>query len=83
MSVPREAIGIGPFRRTKTTASVRGSRPRPAGVLLRRALYDFKLVDRTVDGREYRRIDQTPPRELAALPELLNGGARSDPSPGL
>jgi hypothetical protein len=35
--------------------------------LLRRALFDARLVDRTVDGREYRRIEQTPPPELRPL----------------
>ena len=35
--------------------------------LLRRALYDGKLVQRTRDGREYRRIEQKPPAELGLL----------------
>jgi hypothetical protein len=35
--------------------------------LLRRALYDTGKVDRTRDGREYRRIEQPPPPELRAL----------------
>lgn len=35
--------------------------------LLRRGLVDARLVSRTVDGREYRRIEQRPPPELAAL----------------
>ena len=35
--------------------------------LLRRALYDGKLVQRTRDGREYRRIEQQPPVELGPL----------------
>lgn len=35
--------------------------------VLRRALVDARLVDRTVDGREYQRIEQPPPPELSAL----------------
>lgn len=35
--------------------------------LLRRAMFEAKLVDRTVDGRAYRRIEQTPPAELKPL----------------
>jgi len=34
---------------------------------LRRALYDGKLVTRSVDGRDYRRIEQKPPAELGML----------------
>lgn len=35
--------------------------------LLRRAMFEAKLVDRTIDGRDYRRIEQTPPPELKPL----------------
>jgi hypothetical protein len=35
--------------------------------LLRRALVDYGLVSRTVDGRQYLRIEQPPPPELGAL----------------
>lgn len=35
--------------------------------LLRRAMYEAKLVRRTIDGSEYRRIEQKPPAELRAL----------------
>jgi hypothetical protein len=35
--------------------------------LLRRSLYEYRLVQRTVDGRDYRRIEQKPPAELGAL----------------
>jgi hypothetical protein len=35
--------------------------------LLRRAMFEAKLVDRTVDGRNYRRIEQAPPPELKPL----------------
>lgn len=35
--------------------------------LLRRSLYEYDLVQRTIDGREYRRIEQKPPAELGAL----------------
>lgn len=41
--------------------------------LLRRGLYDTGKVDRTTDGRVYRRIEQKPPAELRALNELLKG----------
>ncbi|THB70675.1 MAG: DUF2087 domain-containing protein [Desulfovibrio sp.] len=39
--------------------------------LLRRELVDRKLVTRTPDGREYRRIEQQPPGEAMALIEHL------------
>jgi hypothetical protein len=35
--------------------------------VLRRALFEAGLVDRTQDGRQYRRIEQKPPVELSAL----------------
>lgn len=35
--------------------------------LLRRGMADARLVSRTVDGREYRRIEQRPPADLGAL----------------
>lgn len=35
--------------------------------LLRRALYDAGLVDRTPDGRAYRRIERRPPPDARAL----------------
>ena len=44
--------------------------------LLRRALYDFKLVDRTVDGREYRRLEAEAPKELTAVNARLLGERR-------
>ena len=39
--------------------------------LLRRALVDYGLMTRTVDGRQYRRIEQQPPAELKPLLERL------------
>jgi hypothetical protein len=35
--------------------------------VLRRAMFESRLVDRTQDGRQYRRIEQKPPVELSAL----------------
>ncbi|CDN53693.1 Hypothetical protein RG1141_CH13430 [Neorhizobium galegae bv. officinalis bv. officinalis str. HAMBI 1141] len=35
--------------------------------MLRRDLFDFGLVQRTRDGREYRRIEKKPPAELKLL----------------
>ena len=35
--------------------------------LLRRSLIDHRLVTRTKDGKTYRRIEQAPPPEAAAL----------------
>lgn len=35
--------------------------------LLRRAMFEAGLVDRTPDGRRYRRIEQKPPVELGVL----------------
>lgn len=40
--------------------------------LLRRALYDGKHLSRTVDGRDYRRIEQKPPAELRPLLALIS-----------
>jgi hypothetical protein len=39
--------------------------------LLRRALVGWRLVQRTQDGSEYRRIEQKPPLELQALRQRL------------
>lgn len=35
--------------------------------LIRRAMIDGRMLTRTIDGREYRRIEQEPPAELAPL----------------
>ena len=35
--------------------------------LIRRAMVDAKMLERTVDGREYRRIERAPPAELEPL----------------
>jgi hypothetical protein len=35
--------------------------------VLRRAMFEAGLIDRTPDGRQYRRIEQKPPVELSAL----------------
>ncbi len=43
--------------------------------LLRRAMIDGKMLSRTVDGRDYRRIEQVPPPELSPL--LAHLAARS------
>lgn len=39
--------------------------------LLRRELYDARLVQRTPDGRTYRRVEKVPPAEAAALFGLI------------
>ncbi len=41
--------------------------------LLRRWLVDNGMVERTPDGREYRRIEKRPPSEALALLERLRG----------
>ncbi|WNG35535.1 DUF2087 domain-containing protein [Archangium violaceum] len=43
--------------------------------LLRRAMFEAGLVDRTQDGRKYRRIEQKPPVELSALLTRVTAGA--------
>jgi hypothetical protein len=43
--------------------------------LLRRAMFEAKLVDRTTDGRAYRRIEQAPPPELKPLLQFLRDRA--------
>ncbi|MDQ0512231.1 DUF2087 domain-containing protein [Ancylobacter amanitiformis] len=45
--------------------------------LLRRELIELGLFRRTVDGREYSRIEQAPPPELRVLLALLRGRAQS------
>lgn len=35
--------------------------------LIRRAMVDARMLERTVDGREYRRIERAPPPELKPL----------------
>ena len=35
--------------------------------LIRRAMIDGRMLERNVDGSEYRRIEQAPPTELPAL----------------
>jgi hypothetical protein len=39
--------------------------------LLRRALVDYGLVNRTIDGRKYVRVSQKPPAELGLLLKLV------------
>jgi hypothetical protein len=45
--------------------------------LLRRALYDFRLVQRSMGGRDYKRIEQKPPVELKMLLDRI-AGARQE-----
>lgn len=35
--------------------------------LIRRSMFEMKLIDRTRQGRDYRRIEQDPPAELSVL----------------
>lgn len=39
--------------------------------LIRRAMIDGKLITRTPDGREYRRVEQKPPADALALIRLV------------
>lgn len=39
--------------------------------LIRRAMVDARMLERTVDGREYRRVERTPPPELGPLLQRL------------
>ena len=48
--------------------------------LLRRALIGWRLVQRTQDGSEYRRIEQKPPAELRPLIARLPAMDRSPPA---
>ena len=43
--------------------------------LIRRAMIDGKLITRTLDGREYRRIEQQPTGEALALIRLVSARA--------
>jgi hypothetical protein len=45
--------------------------------LLRRSLFEYKLAQRTIDGRDYRRIEQKPPAELTALLARLAAMAKA------
>ena len=40
--------------------------------LLRRELYDMQLLHRTIDGREYHRIETRPPDEALTLMQYVN-----------
>jgi hypothetical protein len=40
--------------------------------ILRRTLWELKLVTRTADGRDYRRIEQPPPPEARELIRILH-----------
>lgn len=40
--------------------------------ILRRGMIDARLISRTQDGREYRRIEQKPPAELSPLLARIN-----------
>ena len=39
--------------------------------LLRREMKDYKMITRTLDGREYRRVERKPPHQALALIKLL------------
>jgi len=39
--------------------------------LIRRAMIDGKMISRTIDGREYRRIEKRPPADALALIRLI------------
>jgi len=45
--------------------------------LIRRAMVDAKMLERTVDGREYRRIERAPPPELKPLLAHLAASVRA------
>lgn len=45
--------------------------------LLRRALYDFRLVQRGMGGRDYKRIEQKPPVELRLLLDRIGQKAEA------
>jgi hypothetical protein len=45
--------------------------------LLRRELFDFGLVHRTRDGRQYRRIERKPPAELGPLLRRIEAEAET------
>jgi len=51
--------------------------------LLRRALYDWRLVSRTSDGREYRRTEQRPPPDAVALVRHLDRRSHSRGATGV
>ncbi len=46
--------------------------------LIRRAMVDAKMLERTVDGREYRRVERAPPPELTPLLAQLAARASAD-----
>ncbi len=47
--------------------------------LIRRAMVDARMLERTVDGREYRRIERAPPAELGPLLAQLAARAAAEP----
>lgn len=48
--------------------------------LIRRGMVDGRLLSRTQDGREYRRVERQPPAELRPLLERIGASGRVRPS---
>lgn len=69
--IPRDAV----YTERQVSDLLRGWNGFGDHALIRRAMIDARLLRRTVDGREYRRIEQPPPPELAPL--LAHLAARS------
>jgi hypothetical protein len=61
--IPRGAV----FNEREISDAIRDWHDFGDHALIRRAMIDAKMLERTVDGREYRRIERTPPPELAPL----------------
>ncbi len=59
------------FTELEISALIRGWHAFGDHALIRRAMVDAKMLERTQNGREYRRIEQAPPAELAPLLEHL------------
>ena len=55
------------FTEREISARLNGWHTFGDAALLRRGMYELRLVSRTQDGREYRRIEQKPPAELSPL----------------
>lgn len=71
--IPRGQI----FTERQVSDLIRGWHAFGDHALIRRAMVDAKMLERTVDGREYCRIERAPPPELEPLLQVLRGRAPS------
>ncbi|MBN9311160.1 DUF2087 domain-containing protein [Devosia sp.] len=71
--IPRGEV----FTERQISALIQGWHAFGDHALIRRAMVDARMLERNQDGREYRRIERTPPSELGPLLEQLKAKAAS------